>query len=56
MQNILPILQYIPNWFPGAGFKGYAEQMKKNSEKTIYGTYKLAVEKIVRFRPVLAGH
>jgi hypothetical protein len=25
--------------------------MKKNSEKTIYGTYKLAVEKIVRFPP-----
>ncbi|KAF9064689.1 cytochrome P450 [Rhodocollybia butyracea] len=31
--DILPILEYIPNWFPGAGFKRTAASAKKAMEK-----------------------
>ncbi|KAF9786329.1 cytochrome P450 [Thelephora terrestris] len=33
--DVLPILKYVPEWFPGAGFKKFGKTAKENIEKAV---------------------
>ncbi|KAI1047620.1 hypothetical protein LB505_012637 [Fusarium chuoi] len=33
--DLIPILKYIPDWFPGAGFKATAKQWRSNLESSV---------------------
>jgi len=33
--DILPILKYVPEWFPGAGFKKFARMAKRNLDNSV---------------------
>ncbi|KAF5684660.1 oxidoreductase [Fusarium denticulatum] len=35
MVDLIPILKYIPDWFPGAGFKTIAQQWRSNLESSV---------------------
>jgi hypothetical protein len=46
--NTLPALKYIPEWFPGAGWKRAARFWRQEKEALVEDLYKLALEDIVR--------
>jgi hypothetical protein len=37
--DILPVLKYVPDWFPGAKFKRKAAMMRTHSEKMRNATF-----------------
>ena len=49
--DILPILKYVPEWFPGAKFKRKAAMMRTHSEKMRNATF-AATKKLMVFTPL----
>ena len=47
--EVLPILQYVPAWFPGAQFKRDAAKWYVSMQETRNKPFDVAVESIVRF-------
>jgi len=45
--DILPILKYVPNWFPGAKFKRKAAMMRKHAERMRNATFAATKEVMV---------
>jgi hypothetical protein len=45
--EVLPALRYLPSWFPGAGFKRYAESVRWMSTDFKIQPYERAVEAFV---------
>ena len=45
--DILPALKYVPEWFPGASWKGVARHHRENSYKARQEPYNNVVEKMV---------
>lgn len=45
--NLLPWLQYLPSWFPGAGFINVAKEGHKNGMDMYLRPYELAKRLIV---------
>ncbi|CAA7261115.1 unnamed protein product [Cyclocybe aegerita] len=43
----LPILKYVPDWFPGAGFKRKAQEWKKIARRMIEKPFEAALHNIV---------
>jgi hypothetical protein len=48
--DILPILKYVPDWFPGAKFKRKAAILRAHSEKMRNATF-AATKKLMVFTP-----
>ncbi|KAJ0421285.1 cytochrome P450 [Aspergillus carlsbadensis] len=46
MVDTIPFLKYLPNWFPGAGFKRTAATWRKNLLTTIEKPYRLVLEQM----------
>jgi len=46
--NAIPALRYLPAWFPGAGFKRFANEAKKLTDQMLNVPLKLVEAKIVR--------
>ncbi|KAB5590648.1 O-methylsterigmatocystin oxidoreductase [Ceratobasidium theobromae] len=42
MVNAIPTLVYVPEWFPGAGWKREAREWRRRKEQIILDTYQLA--------------
>ena len=49
--DIIPALQYLPTWAPGAGFKLKAARWKARMEEFVDKPYDLVKKTIVRFMP-----
>lgn len=45
--DALPILKYVPEWFPGASFKRKAREWKKSTISMIETPFAAAKEKVV---------
>ncbi|KAJ7064665.1 cytochrome P450 [Mycena amicta] len=39
--DILPILKYVPTWFPGASFKRFANQVKRDTQSMLERPYEI---------------
>jgi hypothetical protein len=50
--DIIPILKYVPAWFPGAKFKRKAAMMRTHSEKMRKAPFE-ATKKLMVFNPLL---
>ena len=50
--DILPILKYVPDWFPGAKFKRKAAMMRTHAENMRNATF-AATKKLMVFTPFL---
>jgi hypothetical protein len=46
--DLLPILRFVPSWFPGASFHKKAEEGRKISQCTLEMPYQLTIEMMVR--------
>lgn len=46
--NILPILKYVPEFFPGAGFKKKAREWKKLQEDLVNRPFEMVESQVVR--------
>ncbi|KAF5346780.1 hypothetical protein D9756_010416 [Leucocoprinus leucothites] len=44
--DIIPQLKYIPEWFPGAGFKTLGKQLAEITEKVVEETYQMTLKGI----------
>ncbi|KAF9645500.1 cytochrome P450 [Thelephora ganbajun] len=44
--DVLPILKYIPEWFPGAGFKRFARVAKKNIDGSVNSPFQHVKESL----------
>jgi len=44
----LPILQHVPSWFPGAGFKVVAKQMRQHADRLRDEPYSIVKEKLLQ--------
>lgn len=42
--DIIPQLKYIPEWFPGAGFKTLGKQLAEITEKVVEETYQMTLK------------
>ena len=42
----VPVLRYVPSWFPGAGFKRFAALAKEDVVSIIDALYKAGVERV----------
>lgn len=51
--NAFPLLQYLPSWFPGTGFKKIASDGYKKSMDALRVPHKLAKEEYVSKLPVI---
>lgn len=49
--DLIPVLQYVPAWFPGAGFQRKAREWKKMTMTFRNTPYEAAKHAIVRVRP-----
>lgn len=47
--DYIPILRFVPSWFPGGGFKKKASHMKELVLDMAAVPYELTKQKIVRF-------
>ncbi|KAJ7861095.1 hypothetical protein B0H14DRAFT_2350321 [Mycena olivaceomarginata] len=45
--NAIPVLQYIPTWFPGAGFKREAQEWRKITQQSVALPFEEAKRKMV---------
>lgn len=45
--NILPILSFVPAWFPGANFQRFAQSSKAMATRLINVPYKYTLESLV---------
>ncbi|KAG9090340.1 hypothetical protein FS749_000640, partial [Ceratobasidium sp. UAMH 11750] len=45
--NIIPALAYVPEWFPGAGWKRTACEWREQKDRTIDGIFNWAKEQVV---------
>jgi hypothetical protein len=45
--NTLPILRYVPSWFPGAGWKRVAQEWREQKNKTIQDFFNKTKEQMV---------
>lgn len=50
--DILPVLRFVPTWFPGAGFKKTADAWRKTLENMTNIPYEYVKTRIVRDRTV----
>jgi hypothetical protein len=48
--DVLPILKYVPHWFPGAKFQKQATMMRPHAEKMRNATF-AATKKLMVFTP-----
>ncbi|KAG1745658.1 cytochrome P450 [Suillus lakei] len=46
MVDILPFLAKVPTWFPGAGFKRIARELRKNLEEMVSAPHKLVKDQM----------
>jgi hypothetical protein len=46
--NTFPILQHVPEWFPGAGFKRYFRELAEMSRRTVQIPFSDVQERLVR--------
>jgi len=44
--NSIPILRYLPEWFPGAGFKAYARKCRELTKKMRYDPLNMVKQKM----------
>ncbi|PFH48459.1 hypothetical protein AMATHDRAFT_5761 [Amanita thiersii Skay4041] len=56
--DVIPALKYVPSWFPGAGFKRFAEYQKRLYQFTTLDTFKYVKESIANgtARPSVVGN
>lgn len=47
MVNAIPTLVYVPEWFPGAGWKHEVREWRRRKEQIILDTYQLAKDHMV---------
>ena len=47
--DALPILKYVPSWFPGAGFQRKAREWKQLTRDMYCAPFQAAQDAIVRF-------
>ncbi|KDQ53894.1 hypothetical protein JAAARDRAFT_197004 [Jaapia argillacea MUCL 33604] len=55
--DFIPILKYVPAWFPGAGFKRKAEEWRRLKDRFVnepFGTVKKALHEGCAMRPSMA--
>lgn len=52
----IPILKYIPSWFPGAEFKREAERGRKITDKLVYKPYNEVKDALVKDNTCLPEH
>ncbi|CCM01268.1 uncharacterized protein FIBRA_03317 [Fibroporia radiculosa] len=45
--DAFPILQYVPDWFPGAGFKRKAKEWRKSSDKLRNEPYEMVEQQVI---------
>ncbi|CAE6432294.1 unnamed protein product [Rhizoctonia solani] len=45
--NTLPILRYVPSWFPGAGWKRVAQEWREQKNKTIQDFFNKTKEQML---------
>jgi hypothetical protein len=46
--DVLPILKYLPEWMPGAGFQTRAREAKRVAHRMLENPFKAAKDRIVR--------
>ncbi|CAE6464715.1 unnamed protein product [Rhizoctonia solani] len=46
--NLIPWLQYVPEWLPGAGWKRIARDWREHKERTFSGIYKWTKQRVER--------
>lgn len=47
--NIFPLLQYVPTWFPGAGFHRFAQKVRVMTREMQDGPFNFVRKNMVRF-------
>lgn len=45
--DILPVLQSVPSWFPGANFKRLAAEWRKDTMEMVEAPYAMVKEQVV---------
>ncbi|CAE6410773.1 unnamed protein product [Rhizoctonia solani] len=45
--NLIPWLQYVPEWLPGAGWKRIARDWREHKERTFSGIYKWTKQRVI---------
>lgn len=45
--NIVPTLSYVPDWFPGTGWKATARAWRAQKEWTVNSTYQWTKDQVV---------
>lgn len=43
----LPAVRFVPDWFPGTGFKQTAKQWKRNAEESVEKPYAFVQQQMV---------
>jgi hypothetical protein len=51
--DVIPLLKYVPEWFPGAGFQKKAKAWKKFALTMVEAPFAAAKRNIVRHTPRL---
>ena len=46
--DLIPILKYVPSWFPGAGFKKKAERWRVSFTDLLEKPYRRVIEDLAR--------
>ena len=46
--DLIPILKYVPSWFPGAGFKKKAERWRASFDNMLEKPYRRVIEDLAR--------
>jgi hypothetical protein len=50
--NLIPWLKYVPDWFPGAGWKRIIKKWRDEKDEMVQKPYDWAKSNIVRARPL----
>lgn len=52
--NNLPLLKYVPSWFPGAGWKRFCKYIATVNQKVLYDSFEDVKKNLVRAVACLA--
>ena len=47
--DMIPILKYVPSWFPGAGFQKKAKRVREATDIMAEKPFRVVQEQVVRF-------
>ena len=47
--DLIPVLKYVPSWFPGAGFQRKAKRVREVTNIMVEKPFRLVQEQLVQF-------